>query len=103
MRHSQATQISIRLHCRRGQAVLEVRDNGRGISREETKRSDSLGLLGMRERALAHGGQVTISGQPGQGTTISARIPLGIADQPSSSADPGPPAKRRASKKKPNR
>jgi len=32
--------------------------------------------MGMRERALLYGGQLTIASAPGQGTTITARLPL---------------------------
>lgn len=55
---------------------LEVADNGRGITDFEQTGTKSLGLLGMRERALAAGGTVTFTGRPGQGTTALACIPL---------------------------
>jgi nitrate/nitrite-specific signal transduction histidine kinase len=60
-----------------GNVTLEVKDNGCGI--EETKMSDpkSLGLLGMRERALLLGGEVKIKGKSGEGTTVTVRIPIG--------------------------
>lgn len=35
-----------------------------------------LGLLGMRERALDLGGALSVSGGPGEGTTVVARFPL---------------------------
>ena len=36
----------------------------------------SLGLLGMRERALHVGGEVNISGAPGRGTKVTVSIPI---------------------------
>ena len=56
--------------------MLEVDDNGRGITEDESRGARSLGLLGMRERALLIGGDVVIRGSAGQGTTAVARVPV---------------------------
>jgi signal transduction histidine kinase len=56
--------------------MLEVKDNGKGISENSIFRSDSLGLLGMRERALLFGGNVRINGNRGKGTTVTVQIPI---------------------------
>jgi signal transduction histidine kinase len=53
-----------------------VWDNGRGISEREIADPRSIGLIGMRERAAMLGGEITIRGVPGQGTTVIARIPM---------------------------
>ena len=45
-----------------GTLILEVRDNGRGITDEETHNAKSLGLLGMRERVDLLGGRFSIRG-----------------------------------------
>lgn len=74
-RHANASEVNIRLTDERGQLTLEVRDNGRGISEDQLSGSRSLGILGMRERVLLIGGELTISGSPGQGTTVRVRIP----------------------------
>lgn len=55
--------------------VLEIRDNGRGITEEEILDKKSLGLLGMKERAMAFGGEFSIRGEPGGGTTVVLKIP----------------------------
>jgi signal transduction histidine kinase len=39
-------------------------------------RQGHFGLMGMRERALLYGGQLTITSAPGQGAAITARLPL---------------------------
>jgi PAS domain S-box-containing protein len=74
-RHAEATRVDVRLGREDGNIVLEVRDNGRGIAAEELSSGRSLGILGMRERALLLGGELTIRGAPGKGTTVKVLIP----------------------------
>lgn len=73
-RHSHASKVLIRMTAERGGLVLTVSDNGRGITEEECR--ESLGLLGMSERALTFGGNVEINGVAGKGTTVMLRIPV---------------------------
>jgi len=73
-RHANATQVNVRLAKEKGSLLLEVHDNGKGISKEQLSAGRSLGILGMRERAVLLGGGLAISGAPGQGTTIKVRI-----------------------------
>jgi signal transduction histidine kinase len=74
-RHSRATRVDIDLDVDDAQVRLEVADNGVGIAEGELNGRKSLGLLGMHERALLFGGEVTISGAPGHGTRVSVVIP----------------------------
>lgn len=74
-RHANATEVDVRLARSKGALLLEVHDNGKGISEAELSEGQSLGILGMRERALVLGGEITITGAPGKGTTVSVRIP----------------------------
>lgn len=76
-RHAGATHVSIDLMFDdEARLTLEVRDNGRGITEEEVRRPDSLGLLGMRERAALLGGVAEVKGTPGEGTAVTVRVPL---------------------------
>ncbi len=75
-RHAHATQVNVSLTQDDDQIRLVVSDNGQGISEPEIGGVKSLGLLGMRERASLLGGEVKISGAPGQGTTVTLWIPL---------------------------
>jgi PAS domain S-box-containing protein len=79
-RHSNATRAEVVLQKQRDRLVLLVRDNGRGFDQADPSLSKSLGLLGMRERAAILGGQVNISSAPGNGTTVTAWIPLPSSD-----------------------
>jgi signal transduction histidine kinase len=76
IRHANATKVNVRLAQMSGHLVLEVKDNGRGISEAEIHNTRSIGLLGMRERAALLGGEVRFSGEPGKGTAVRVRIPL---------------------------
>jgi PAS domain S-box-containing protein len=78
-RHAQAAKIWVHLEEEHDAIVLEVEDDGVGISQAQLKQHRSLGLLGMRERALAFGGTVEIAGAPGQGTIVTVRMPLSKA------------------------
>jgi signal transduction histidine kinase len=74
-RHARATAVRVVLAKARDHVVLEVRDNGAGIPPAALTDVKSLGLLGMRERARAFGGEVVIHGAPGQGTVVRVKIP----------------------------
>jgi signal transduction histidine kinase len=75
IRHAKATKVVVRLAQAGGHVVLEVKDNGRGISEAEIHNTKSIGLLGIRERAALLGGNLRIEGERGKGTTLTARIP----------------------------
>jgi PAS domain S-box-containing protein len=75
-RHSKAGKIWVHLGAQDGEVVLEVEDDGVGISPEAVSQSHALGLVGMRERAAIFGGQVEIAGTPGKGTTVIVRMPI---------------------------
>ncbi len=75
-RHARATRVDIDLSVSDEAVSLEVLDNGVGIPSSDLHGRRSLGLLGMQERALLFGGEVVISGNPGQGTRVQVRIPM---------------------------
>lgn len=75
VRHAQAKHVSITLKESEGMAILEIRDDGKGINEEEIVGKRSIGLLGMRERAMALGGEFYIAGSPGNGTQVTVRMP----------------------------
>ncbi len=74
-RHAHATHVTIRFEEQADSLLLEVQDDGEGIPQEKIAAPDSLGLLGMRERAALFGGQIDIIGRAGEGTRIILRLP----------------------------
>src|SRR6266568_2556853 len=78
-RHAQASHLTVSLGAKAQRLVLDVQDDGRGITEVERTHSKSFGLVGMRERAMILGGDFDIRGAVGKGTTVTVSIPL---DQP---------------------
>jgi len=81
-RHANATEVKVKLARDNGDLSLEIQDNGQGIGEQQLLASASLGILGMRERSLLLGGNLTIRGTPGKGTTVRVRIPNVERQQP---------------------
>jgi PAS domain S-box-containing protein len=75
-RHAKASRVKVQLHELGDDLFLKVEDNGCGIAQEKLANPKSFGILGIKERALAMGGKVELSGAPGKGTTVTLRIPL---------------------------
>lgn len=75
-RHSQASRCEISLRAYKDMLELKIRDNGVGTGLKEIKSKDTLGIVGMRERASSVGGNVALSSRPGKGFCVTAKIPL---------------------------
>ena len=75
-RHAHASRALIALIKRENGLILTVTDNGKGITRKMIYNHDSLGITGMRERALALGGTFTLGGSRSKGTILTVQIPL---------------------------
>ena len=74
--HSKARRVDIRVTRRKNLLWLRVSDNGQGIVQEQIAHPQSLGLLGMKERAVLLGGEFSVTGIPGKGTTVLIKVPL---------------------------
>src|SRR5262245_22694463 len=88
-RHAAAGTAWINVTRQRGETLMEVRDNGRGITDDQLNNPRTMGLLAMRERALALGGEVQISGARGRGTRVLVILPGGEPAVARASRDPG--------------
>jgi signal transduction histidine kinase len=76
LRHAQATRVQIKINIENGHFALSVSDNGKGITESEKSEQQSLGILGMRERAHLISGEIDINSVSEQGTVILVQVPL---------------------------
>jgi two-component system sensor histidine kinase UhpB len=83
VRHAHATELSVHIGRQRRRSVIALRDNGRGFAPSALARRDAFGVMGMRERAKALGGELDIT-REGTHTVVTLTIPT-VA---SATADP---------------
>jgi signal transduction histidine kinase len=76
-RHANATKVAIDLRSNANNLTLTVRDDGKGIARNKIFDRSSMGLLGMRERAMVFGGTIEVTALPVRGTCVTVQIPTG--------------------------
>lgn len=85
LKHANANAVRVELTFGSQAVSLCVRDDGRGFN-PELQRGKGFGLVGMRERIQSLGGQLTIASQPGQGTEVTAIVPLASGIPPKTTA-----------------
>jgi len=95
-KHAQARHFAVRLRVSGGRVLLEVEDNGVGLlSRNPHTRG--FGLTGMRERAAALGGSMTIHSRRGKGTVVRIALPCTLDDPKQEAIDRAAPPRRASS------
>jgi PAS domain S-box-containing protein len=72
-KHAQASVVRVRVEVREGTLHVSIHDDGAGGADP----SRGSGLIGLSDRVEASGGTISISSQPGQGTRITAELPVG--------------------------
>lgn len=75
-KHASATEVTVAVDVLPGVIALTVHDNGRGFATGEPRKPQSLGLMGLQERALLLKGTVDIHSAPGLGTRVEVSIPF---------------------------
>ncbi|MCB9549565.1 MAG: sensor histidine kinase [Myxococcales bacterium] len=73
LKHAGATTLAFALRVEGGDLVVEARDDGQGFDADAE--TAGFGLLGLRERLHAGGGDLQVESRPGGGTTLTARLP----------------------------
>jgi signal transduction histidine kinase len=73
--HAHASNVAITLTRGAGKLRLQVTDDGVGFDVHEAEARGSAGLIGMRERADAVRGALTIASARGSGTTVTFEVP----------------------------
>ncbi len=74
-RHAKASRVEISLQLAADTLVLEVRDDGTGMTGVATHSPRALGLIGMRERAVQCGGTISFLRAEPQGTRVRVALP----------------------------
>ncbi len=74
-RHSRASRVEVRLLDGGADVVLSLKDNGRGFNPDRAARRVGHGLMNMRDRVSAIGGELTIESPDRQGTEVRVRVP----------------------------
>ncbi len=75
VKHANASRIEVSAEEQGNEVRILVRDDGDGF--DPAAKAGGRGLTGMRERIELFGGEIEVSSKPGEGTSISARVPLG--------------------------
>lgn len=81
VRHARASRVDVLLERRGDRVMVMVEDDGVGFEPDRVQSGEHFGLLGLRERAEALDGTLTVETAPGAGTTVVMEV---------ASADPHP-------------
>jgi two-component system sensor histidine kinase DegS len=71
--HSEAKKVTITITSDTDKVHMKIEDDGKGFDKNSKK--DTLGLIGLRERAASVNGQLKVESAPGKGTVVHAIIP----------------------------
>ena len=75
-KHARASRVDVAIEHEDSTLAIKVRDDGVGFAAEDSRKPDSFGLLGLRERAALLGGEAKVTSTPGRGTQVEVRIPV---------------------------
>ena len=75
-KHAGANRVRVRVAREGRELLLRVEDDGQGFDTGASRKPQSLGLVGLRERAHLLQGRLQVRSAPGQGTCVEARIPV---------------------------
>jgi signal transduction histidine kinase len=77
IKHARAERALVQMSALNGELSLLVHDDGTGLS---TTNGNGQGLTNLRDRVEAVGGHLRVDGRPGEGTSVSAELPVGASD-----------------------
>ncbi len=81
-RYAAVDRADLRAEATEGVLTIQIKDRGAGFNVESALNAHrSIGLAGMRERARLLNGSLTIDSTPGKGTSVTARLPLHLAER----------------------
>jgi two-component system, NarL family, sensor histidine kinase UhpB len=74
-KHARAKSVKVELGILEAKLFMEIVDNGIGFDINHSGRTDSYGMIGMKERAFLLKGELTITSKVGEGTRVRIEIP----------------------------
>jgi PAS domain S-box-containing protein len=77
-KHAGASRVDVAIEHRDSELTVSVRDDGVGFLPEDSRKPNSYGLLGLRERAALLGGEARVTSAPGRGTHVEVRFPFSL-------------------------
>ena len=75
-KHARASRVGVSIEHEDSTLAIKVSDDGVGFATQDSRKPDSFGLLGLRERAALLGGEAKVTSAPGRGTQVEMRIPV---------------------------
>lgn len=76
-RHAKANSVEINIETLHGESLkMSIKDNGKGLCENSQEKEQSLGIIGMKERALILGGNLDVKSVPGGGTEVFLEVPV---------------------------
>jgi signal transduction histidine kinase len=83
VKHAGPARAQVVVGYRDQEVTVEITDDGRGVTAptEDGRARVGHGLIGMRERVQAFGGDLQIGPRPGGGFRVAARLPLAVQRQ----------------------
>lgn len=79
-RHAEARKIDVSLVRQDKQLILMIEDDGKGLDLDSINNRKTLGIMGMKERAMMIGGFYNIYSTPGKGTIVEVTVPVPVAE-----------------------
>lgn len=76
VRYANAKSVTVSVSENEKELMMEIKDDGIGISEDDMINKKTLGIFGMKERAMMLGGNLTVKGEPNKGTTTKLIIPF---------------------------
>jgi signal transduction histidine kinase len=77
-KHARASRVDVTIEHEDSTLAVSVHDDGVGFSAEDSRKPNSFGLLGLRERAALLGGEAKVTSAPGHGTRVEVRFPIAV-------------------------
>lgn len=76
IRHSGATEVDASVELKDENLILVIKDNGQGFDVDVSRKNNSWGIIGMKERAIIINAELIIESEKLKGTTVTLKVPM---------------------------